>query len=298
MDVAPTPTQATTSSPAPPSPPGGFAGLLTPGPLPPRGLPRIFFGAAQPVLGLRLVFRERALRRRAALPALVLVLLCALAAYGARDADLSTRLEIFLDTMVLFAPVPVIFFGKTYRNLAADARVPLGLSPGTAVHPRLLAAIGDALRQSLLIALGLVPLYAVLEFLGALSNEATVAVALVWVLGAAWALHWIVVEALDNGLTAPADAPASDPPEAPDPWFVRLYTLGPLAVFARLLRSLSRPWRGELALVARHPDLALGFGLGIAVVLAVPLLALVFRPAAIVGAVHLLGRVAEAERPA
>lgn len=284
------------SAPGPPPPPGRLAGLLTPGPLPPRGLPRILFGAVQPLLGLRVALRERALRRRAALPALVLVLLCALAASGGAGADLGARLGVFLDTMVLLAPVPVIFFGKTYRNLAADARVPLGLSPGTAVHPRLLAAIGDALRQSVLIALGLAPLYLALELLGALADGATVAVALVWVLGCAWALHWIVVEALDNGLTAPADAPASAPPEPPDPWFVRLYSLGPLVAFARVLRSLCRPWRGELALVARHPDLAFGFGLGIAAVLAVPLLALVFRPAAIVGAVHLLGRVAEVER--
>ncbi len=123
-------------------------------------------------------------------------------------------------------------------------------------------------------------------------------VALAWALGAAWALYWIVVEALDNGHTAAVagedESAAQD--SAPDPWFVRIYQLGPLRRFADRLRSLSRPWRRELQLIADHPALALGFGLGIAALLAVPLVALFFRPAAVLGAVHLLGRVDEAER--
>ncbi|MCY1012850.1 hypothetical protein OV079_46405 [Nannocystis pusilla] len=52
------------------------------------------------------------------------------------------------------------------------------------------------------------------------------------------------------------------------------------------------------ALVARYPELALGFGLGVAAIIAVPFAALVFRPAAVVAAVHVLGRVDEAALPA
>jgi hypothetical protein len=284
--VAAVQTHAQTPEPPPTSP--GPA-LLSPGPLPRRGLPSLLFGLAQPLLGLRMVLREPALRRRAALPVICLAVVCGLIAAGADGS----RLVAFGEALVLLAPVPVVLFGKTYRTLAAESRVPLGLSPGTAVHPGLWGAIGDAIRQSVLLAIALVPLYFVAELLRSLGIELA---PLLWALGGAWALHWIVVEALDNGHTLADGAPSDE--AAPDPWFVRAYQVRSLRWFAGLLRRLSWPWRRELAIVARRPELALGFGLGIAALLAVPLMALVFRPAVVVAAVHLLGRVAEAERGA
>lgn len=288
------------SAPPPSAPepePRAPAGLLTPGPLPARGLPLVLFGLAAPLIGLRVVLREPELRRLARKPVLFLLGFAFLVAYGTDGAP-AEQLAAFFTALVSLAPVPVILFGKTYRNLAAAARVPLGLSPGAPVHPKLWTAIADAIRQSLLLALALVPIYFVSELLQSMvAGVAALFVWLVWAAGGAWALHWIVVEALDNGHTAPA-AGAPVRPEPPDPWFVRIYQVGPLRPFARLLRRLSRPWRGELELVARRPELALGFGLGIAALLAVPLMALVFRPAAVAGAVHLLGRVDEAEAAA
>ena len=192
----------------------------------------------------------------------------------------------------------MILFGKTYRNLAAAAREPLGLTPRRPAHPKLLTSIGDAIRQSLLLALALVPVYLVVHLLEGLFDEPTLLVLFAWAIGAVWALYWIVVEALDNGHTAAGPDEDEDAAQAaaPDPWFVRMYELGALKRFAALMRRLSRPWRRELQLVTERPALALGFGLGIAALLAVPLMALVFRPAAVVGAVHLLGRVDEAAR--
>lgn len=280
------------------------ASWLEPRPLPARrGLAHFSYGLAQPLIGLRVVLREPALRRAAARPVLLFAVFCFLVACGSKP-DFAGRVEVFLATLVGLAPAPVILFGKTYRRLAAAARVPLGLSPRTADMPRLWTAIGDAIRQAILLGIGLVPLYVAFEILDYVSADAAGAVSVAgaakwvaWALGGFWALHWIVVEALDNGHTvapAPADGPAPAPATYPDPWFVQLYQFGPLRWFAGLLRRLSRPWRRELQVIARHPELALGFGLGIAALIAVPFVALVFRPAAVVAAVHLLGRADEA----
>lgn len=292
------PTAQPSPPPSPPPPPLAPARRLAPGPLPAGSLPQLLFGLAQPLLGLRVLLREPSLRRIALPPVLVLLALATLVAYG-DNGDVPARIEAFVTALVSLAPVPVILFGKTYRRLAAAARVPLGLSPRQPVSPSLRSAIADALRQAVLLAIGLVPIYFALDQVAPLfDNLSALFVALAWAVGAAWALHWIVVEALDNGHTAAVagedESAAQD--SAPDPWFVRIYQLGPLRRFAGWLRSLSRPWRRELQLIADHPALALGFGLGIAALLAVPLVALFFRPAAVLGAVHLLGRVDEAER--
>ncbi len=289
-----------TAQPSPPPPlPLAPASRLAPGPLPAGGLPQLLFGLAQPLLGLRVLLREPTLLRIALPPVLVLLVLATLVAYGDADAGVPARLEAFVTALVSLAPVPVILFGRTYRRLAAAARVPLGLSPRQPVSPSLRSALTDAVRQSVLLAIGLVPMYFALDQLAPLfGNLSPLLVAFAWALGAAWALYWIVVEALDNGHTAAVagEDESAAQASAPDPWFVRIYQLGPLRRFAGWLRSLSRPWRRELRLIADHPALALGFGLGIAALLAVPLVALFFRPAAVLGAVHLLGRVDEAER--
>ena len=269
-------------------------------PLPPRGLPALWFAMQQPLYGLRVTLRTPALRRIAIAPIVFLATLCLLVALAGHGPAIS-RLELFYTTMLSLAPVPVVLFGRTYRRLAAAARVPLGLSPRDAARPSLMSAIGDAIRQTLLLAIGLAPIYLAVELLegwGSLIDGLLVALA--WLLGVLWTLHWISVEALDNAQTLPpgtTEAAARAAIEAaPDPWFVRLYS-GPLRPFGKLLRRLSRPWRRELEILARRPDLALGFGLGVAGLLLIPMGALVFRPATVVGGVHLLGRL-EARDPA
>lgn len=278
----------TASSPAPAPAPLPW---LSPGPLPRARLAQFAWGLAQPLLALRVIVGDPALLKAAAWPVLLFAGFCVLVAIGAEDEP-GARLDVFLTTLVTLAPAPVILFGKTYRRLAAAARVPLGLSPRTADMPGLRSAIGDALRQAILLAIGLVPVWIAFELAQSLWSAADTFAWLAWAVAGSWALHWIVVEALDNGHTVDPAAPA--PAQYPDPWFVRLYQLPLLRRFSGLLRRLSRPWRRELQVVARHPELALGFGLGVAAIIAVPFAALVFRPAAVVAAVHVLGRVDEA----
>jgi hypothetical protein len=263
-----------------------------PPPLPPRGVALLWFGMQQPLYGLRVVLREPALRRIAATPIVFLVTLCLLVALTG-ERDVGGRLEVFVATMVSLAAVPVVLFGRTYRRLAAAARVPLGLSPRDVARPSLMSAIGDAIRQTILVAIGLVPVYIVVELLSGWEGVGAALVGLAWLLGVLWTLHWISIEALDNAHTLAPGATEADAQKAADavgdPWFVRLYT-GPLRPFGKLMRRLSRPWRRELDVLARAPELVLGFGLGVAGMLLIPMGALVFRPASIVGAVHLLGR--------
>lgn len=267
----------------------------TPADLPARGPALLWFGVQQPLLGLRVVLREPALRRIAVVPIAFLMGVCLLVA--ASKSDPRAAIELFFATMLSLAAVPVVLFGRTYRRLAAAARGPLGLSPREPARPSLRAAIGDAIRQTILVAIGLVPVYVVVEFLAGWDSIGGLFVGIAWLLGVLWTLHWISIEALDNAQTlAPGAAPADAQQAidaAADPWFVRLYG-GPLRPFGRLLRRLSRPWRRELEVLARAPELVLGFGLGVAGLLLIPMGALVFRPAAVVGGVHLLGRLERA----
>lgn len=267
--------------------------------LPGRGLGLLWFGMRQPLHGLRVVLREPGLRRIAALPIVFLIVVCLLVAWTG-EGDAVGGIRLFFATMLSLAAVPVVLFGRSYRRLAAEARVPLGLSPREAARPSLGAAIGDAIRQTILVAIGLVPIYLLIELLPG-SEGGGLVVALAWLLGVLWTLHWISVEALDNAQTRVAGALEADAQRAidaaGDPWFVRLYG-GPLRPFGGLLRRLSRPWRRELAVLARAPELVLGFGLGVGGLLLIPLGALVFRPAAVVGGVHLLGRLEQAEAAA
>ncbi len=268
--------------------------------LPGRGLALLWFGMQQPLHGLRVVLREPGLRRIAALPIVFLIVVCLLVAWTS-EGDAVGGIRLFFATMLSLAAVPVVLFGRSYRRLAAEARVPLGLSPREAARPSLVSAIGDAIRQTILVAIGLVPIYFLVELLPAWDGGDGLFVALAWLLGALWTLHWISVEALDNAQTRVAGALEVDAQRAidaaGDPWFVRLYG-GPLRPFGGLLRRLSRPWRRELAVLARAPELVLGFGLGVGGLLLIPLGALVFRPAAVVGGVHLLGRLEQAEAAA
>ncbi len=283
---------------ASPSPAARVAATQT-ATLPPRGLALLRFGLQQPLLGLRVIAVDPELRRIALRPIAFLATICLLVALA--SDTVVDAIALFFTTMLSLAPLPVVLFGRTYRRLAAVARVPLGLTPRDAARPSLGSSIGDAIRQTLLLAIGLAPVYLVVELLSGWRPVDAVLIATAWVLGLLWTLHWISIEALDNAQTLAPGTTQADVraaiAAAPDPWFVRLYT-GPLRPFGGLLRRLARPWRRKLAILARYPELVLGFGLGVAVLLLIPLGALVFRPAAVVGGAHLLGRLEDAEQAA
>jgi hypothetical protein len=123
------------------------------------------------------------------------------------------------------------------------------------------------------------------------------------ILGALWALHWIVVDAFDSTRTlAPGQTLADLDALAdamPRPWFVRLLEAaaaklpvvgGMLRWFAGRCDRLARPFREEIALAEAHPSLMVGFALSTAALLATPVLQLLFRPIVLIGAAHVNGR--------
>jgi uncharacterized protein involved in cysteine biosynthesis len=59
--------------------------------------------------------------------------------------------------------------------------------------------------------------------------------------------------------------------------------------FAGVCDRLALVWREEIAVLETHPAVAAGFGAATALLLATPVLNLLFRPIIIVASVHLLG---------
>lgn len=272
-------------------------------------LERLFYGAAHPLLGLRLLWRDPELRREALVPVFWMALICAVVAFANTDAESPTvwvdRLKHFYRTFAWLAPVPSVLFANHYARMAALTRWRLGLGACGPREQPLSTLIKRLLQQAVLVAATLLPLTVVLRVLPfgrALTNL---------VLGA-WALHWVVVEAFDDArVLQPGETLAQaegDANLAPRPWFVR--TLHGLAdrlpprftrtrraanAFARFIDGLSKPWREEISLLEKNPFLAGGFALATAGLLATPVLNLLFRPAIIAGSSNLLAHLEKEE---
>jgi len=149
------------------------------------------------------------------------------------------------------------------------------------------------------VAVAIVPLSFAVHLLPWIGAKVTQALLLMW------ALHWIVVEALDDGCVdaeaAPAGAGKSSelPPEHWVPWFLwpmhKLAQLlpgllgAPLRFLVRQLRWLCAPWHKEITLVEQNLPVMLGFATTTAALLCTPVLNLVFRPITVVAAVRLIG---------
>jgi hypothetical protein len=272
------------------------ADTRAPGPPPAGHLAQILYGLAQLPLGVRLVVLVPDLRRRAVLPALVVAGVCVVAvvADDAVDGPLGAVSTFFL-TLVAIASLPPLLFSRSFARLAVAAGPHLGLAPRAPLLRRLRALLAETLAQALVLALGLAPLLALAELL-------SLGAGLAFVLGGAWTLHWIVVEALDNARTLPVAPAPPDEDAGPDlPWYARLYQLPtwlpghrPVRRFGRFVARLGRRWRAEVALVERAPWIAAGFALGAALLLALPVVNLLFRPVVVVAAAHVWGRLAGA----
>ena len=266
---------------------------------------RVVYGLAQPLLGARMLFADRALLRAAAVPAGMLALFCAgVALIDPVSWSVSGVLHRFYQTFAILAPLPSVLLARHYARLAALARDKLGFGPVQPCLEPLGRAVKRMIAQAILVAIGLVPLSFALDLVplvGPLVLHAAVAV---------WALHWIVVDAFDSARVLQPGQTLADldrlADEAPRPWFVRLLgqaegrvpLVGGLLVrFGRWCDRLARPWREEIALVERHPSLMAGFALSTAALVATPVLNLLFRPIVLVGAAHVLGRVEHAPAP-
>jgi hypothetical protein len=251
------------------------------------------WGLAQPLLGLRMLWRHTDLLARAVLPVLGFVAVCLVIA-DRGDGTLSWIAAYYL-TLIAAAPLSPVLFCRNYARLAALARPHLGLEPREPYLRSPRQIVIEAVVQLIILAIGIAPLVGLIAVIPLLGP--------IWaaVLGYLWALHWIVVEALDSARTlAPGEAEPTpieglDPAwyAAPARWHVRGWAgivLAPVRLWSRLLGRLGAHWRGEVAIIERRPWIAGGFALGSALLLALPILNLLFRPAVVIAATHVLGR--------
>jgi hypothetical protein len=269
---------------------------------------RVVYGMAQPMLGFRILLRDRELLHEALVPAVWLAAFCGIVAYAHRAEGPDVwreRLTTFYRTFAVLAPVPSVIFARHYARLAALVRWRLGFGAcGPREYP-IAVSFKRAVQQAVVIAIGLLPLaviWKLLPFVGGPISQI--------ILGA-WAVHWVVVDAFDDArVLLPGETVRSAEQAdrlADSPWYVRGFvTLADrihvpvvsslLRRFARLVDRLSLPWRGELALMEENPSLATGFAITTGALLAIPGLNLLFRPIILVASSHLLGHL-EAKDP-
>jgi hypothetical protein len=277
---------------------------------------RFFYGLQQPLLGLRVLLRNQALLGAAMAPVVFLALVCGIAAATSlevRDAEgqqwwslgfASVESSVFFvlaffTTFAALAPVPPFLFARHYARMAAAARDDLGLGPRKPYLKSWQQALGETVAQVIVITLGLLPitlLLALFGFYGAV-------VGFIAQLG--WTMYWMVVEAFDNGRTLAPDEDLESVARAEaaisfTPWFVAAVgrvehprarsLLAPVRGFLEVMQTLIQGWTPELRLVEQERALASGFAIGTFVLVAVPGLNLLFRPALVIAAAHLRGQ--------
>ena len=273
-------------------------------PVPAESGRRVLYGLAQPFLGLRVMAHDPTLLGESIAPAVGVALVCLLAAgvQGAREGPWSGIVTFFV-TVVALAPVPSVIFGRHYARIAARARTELGLGPRLPYLKTVSQAIGEWVAMAIVLGIGVAPFTALLGLVPLWGEIAAAG------LSAGWALHWVVVEAYDGARTLAPGETIVDHERAVArlhhrPWFVRWTEvpragsgvktlLGLPRALGQVVTRLAHDWHGEIALVERRPWVSLGFGLGAAVVLAIPGLNLLLRPALVIGGAHLRGRLEE-----
>lgn len=258
---------------------------------------RVVYGLTQPLLGARMLFADGELMRAALVPAALLALFCAVVAIlNPVSWTVDGVVRSFYRTFAVLAPLPSLLLARHYARLAALARHKFGFGPVEPCLEPLGRGVRRWIKQTVLIAIGVVPLTVALHFVPLLGPL------VIRVVLALWAVHWIVVDAFDSARVLQPGQTLADldrlADEAPQPWFVRLATRGRtlpvvgrvLQRFARGLDRLARPWREEIALVEQHPSLMIGFAISTVALVATPVLNLLFRPIVVIGAAHVLGR--------
>ena len=279
----------------------GYAKTPQPPPADPRD--RFIYGMSQPALGAKILLRDRQLLKQGLEPAFMLAIVCALTAWMGLGEGKSW-LGRFYYTFAILAPLPSVIFAKHYARMSAAVRNKLGFGPVNPKKEPLPTVIFRAGAQAVVVAIGLIPVIAVIKLVPGLGGWLAKAMA------ALWALQWVVVDAFDDArVMKPGETMRSLDRQAEAtqrPWFVRLFnSLGealpgllgsPFSWFGGLLDKLSKSFREECALVEKNPAIAAGFALTTAALLATPGLNLMFRPIILVASAHLLGHL-EATEP-
>jgi len=243
---------------------------------------RVAWGMTRPIIALRLLLANRDLLRAALIPPFCLAVACAafalLKAHGA-----GSFVKRFYLTFAALAPLPSLIFARHYARFAARVRMRFGFGE---CKPRI-EPLGTSIRRVIhgFIMLSIAPVVLfvpVAIFIGITPLPRRTFTLLSAAITAVWALHWIVVDALDN---AQVVIPGRSPPAAPAPWFVHM--LRRVRFASRIFDRYSKFWREEIEIIERHRAIALGFGLATAALLATPVLNLFFRPITIAAAVQL-----------
>ena len=202
--------------------------------------------------------------------------------------------QVTFASFVAISSMPTTLLWPMWKRLGIEARRALGAAPGDEEHPgasywRMVAhESAKALRQAAVVAIGLAPVFFVVELLPGVGHGVTV------LLGAAWAWYWVVLDALEIPVEL---QPGRLGPGEP-PWFERgLRALGARSRWLRLLGRvgqfvgwLARPWRHQASFTERHPWESAGFAVGTVAFLAIPVLGVFFRAVAITAATAMVVR--------
>ena len=241
-----------------------------------------------------LVATDRALLRSAILPTtltfLGAVVFAAIAAFRHGERHFETAFASF----VAISSMPPTLLWPLWTRLGKEARRALGATPGEEERPGepyrklLVRETVKALRQAAVVALGLAPVFVVVELLPGVGHGITVG------LGLLWAWYWVVLDCLEIPVEL---EPGRLGPGEPT-WFERgLRHLGgrsrwlfPFSWTGRFLGWLSRPWRHQAKFTERHAWESAGFGAGTVAFLAIPILGVFFRAVAITAATALVVR--------
>jgi hypothetical protein len=241
-----------------------------------------------------LVATDRELRRSALLPTTLTFLGCGLLAGLVALRKEGRFLEVAFATFVALSSMPPTLLWPLWKRLGLESRRALGAPPGEEERPgeRYVALLVresvKAGRQAAVVAVGLAPVFLVVELLPGVGHGVTVA------LGLLWAWYWVVLDALEIPVElSPGRLGPGDPA-----WFERLLLamgarsrwLKPFGLAGRFLGWLSRPWRHQAAFTERRAWESSGFGAGAVAFLAIPILGVFFRAVAITAATALVVR--------
>jgi hypothetical protein len=235
---------------------------------------------------------DRALLRAALLPTTLTFLGSALLAAWVARRNEGRFFDAALASFVAISSMPPTFLWPMWKRLGMEARRAVGAAPGEEERPgepylRLLVRESvKALRQIAVVAVGLAPVFVLVQIVPWVGHGLTVA------LGALWAWYWVVLDSLEIPVEL---QPGTLGPGEP-PWFERGLLLAgsrsrwlrPLGWAGRFAGRLALPWRHQAAFTERRPWESAGFALGTVTFLAVPVLGVFFRSVAIVAATRLV----------